>query len=148
MTQFQPNLCARKDIPGLAALQPFFEGLRRERAFADLSFAVSGVLFRGESLVLTRRGPEARDENGKLEFVGGETLANSTWKQNLEREVHEELGGEVRIVIDGILCAQLQQFDPDANHVWCVVSLRESRCAMRSVKSPRSARSPSSTGLA
>jgi hypothetical protein len=121
-SMIQSDQLAWGDLPGLAAMQPFLNGLKSGQDFPDLAFAVSGVLFRGESLLLTRRGPKARDENGKLEFVGGETIADLSWDENLRRETCEEFGAEVRIAIDGVLCAQLQQFDPDSHRVWCIIS--------------------------
>lgn len=54
------------------------------------------ILDKDQKLLLLERGPLARDENGKLEGVGGRAEAEDL-RSELLREAHEEIGADVRL---------------------------------------------------
>lgn len=84
-----------------------------------LPLAVSALLFDTDGhILLIKRGPAARDAQGLLEGVGGETDCVHTLKENLVREVTEELGA-IEITVAPPFLVHRLEFD---NRPWLVVS--------------------------
>jgi 8-oxo-dGTP diphosphatase len=48
-------------------------------------------------LLLTKRGPQAKNERGKWEIPGGSLEFGETLEQGLKREIREELGIEIQV---------------------------------------------------
>lgn len=75
--------------------------------------AVEALIFTPDGrLLLEKRGPEARDEIGKLEGVGGGLGEHADLLEKLRSEVYEELKIEASgIIIDRFLEIRQVQFD-------------------------------------
>lgn len=84
----------------------------------DYSFAVLGLFIDREGkVILQRRGPKARDAEGKLACIGGALIdSDETFRKALEREIREEVGSEASIKIDSFICGGLERkYDPETN---------------------------------
>lgn len=70
----------------------------------DSFVAVEGLIFdKNYRWILHRRGPKCRDEQYKLEGIGGRIDAGESFLHALEREIEEEVGVEANIKPIGIL---------------------------------------------
>ena len=64
-----------------------------------IGIGVGAAIFNKDGqLLIARRGPKARNEQGKWEIPGGSVEFGETLKQALKREVKEELGIEIELV--------------------------------------------------
>lgn len=78
------------------------------------------ILNKDRKLLLLERGPLARDENGKLEGVGGRVEAEDL-RLELLREVHEEIGAD--IVLDNVRFVELKNdVIADSGKRWVIAS--------------------------
>jgi len=87
----------------------------------SFSVAVEALILNKDSkLLLLERGPLARDENGKLEGVGGRVEAESL-RLELLREVNEEIGAD--IVLDNVRFVELKNdVIADSGKRWVIAS--------------------------
>jgi ADP-ribose pyrophosphatase YjhB (NUDIX family) len=64
------------------------------------SIAVESLIFDADNrLLLLRRGASARDEVGKLEGIGGRADESTTLREELFREIAEEIGSDLKIEV-------------------------------------------------
>lgn len=76
--------------------------------------AVGSLIFRDDDrVVLLERGNKARDEQGKLEGVGGGLDNEQDLHKALLREVNEELGEDVKINIEKLLTVMILPGEKD-----------------------------------
>jgi len=78
--------------------------------------AIGAMIFNDQGKVLlTKRGPKARNEVGKWDFPGGAVNFGEKLEDAVKREVREELGIEIEVI------EQLETVDhiiPDENQHW------------------------------
>jgi hypothetical protein len=83
--------------------------------------AVEGLIFRSDGrLLLEKRGPQCRDEIGKLEGVGGSLGTAENLLQKLHEEFEQELAAKnvgLEIAIDRLLEVRQVQFE-EAGRGW------------------------------
>lgn len=73
-------------------------------SLSQYSVAVEGLIFNdGGDWILMERGGGARDEVGKLEGVGGRVESGGRFRDELLREIREEVGSGANIEILGFL---------------------------------------------
>lgn len=82
--------------------------------------AVAGLIFTpDDKILLTRRGPKARDKHGKLEGIGGGLRpSDKSLHAALHREIREEIG-KVKIKIEDFLTVKV--LPGDDGTYWVVV---------------------------
>lgn len=94
-------------------------------AHQDYSIAVEALLFMPNGkLLLEKRGPTALDERGKLEGVGGGLDEGNEIIQQIYQEVEEELGEQIKCIIEAFLEIRFVRFDQPGYGLrnWVVVS--------------------------
>lgn len=86
------------------------------------SIAAEALLFdRQMKWVLMKRGPECRDEVGKLEGIGGEVEdQDDSFREAVRREIEEEVGEKAGIEIVDFF--EVRKDVPDSGETWLVVS--------------------------
>lgn len=63
-----------------------------------IGVGMGAVIFNDEGkILLTKRGPEAKNERGTWEIPGGALEFGETFEQGLKREILEELGIEIEV---------------------------------------------------
>lgn len=82
--------------------------------------AVAGLIFtQDDKVILTQRGPKARDKQGQFEGVGGGLRpSDKSLHAALRREIREEIG-RVKIKIEDLLTVKILSGDDGTN--WVVV---------------------------
>lgn len=66
------------------------------------------LLLKNDQILLMKRGSEARSEQGKWEFCGGQVELGETFDQTAKREAKEELG----VIIDDVNLLFSDTVDP------------------------------------
>ena len=92
-----------------------------------IKVAVVAFIFKGEKLILNRRGSGARDDVGKLQAIGGSVnKSDETFISALKREIAEETGNSFVRIGDFIGAFHDRKMDNEAKEVvdWIILGYK------------------------
>lgn len=117
-----------KMIRNKEELSAYLESIGYDKSESDYKIAVEALIFTPEGkVILEERGPDAKDEVGKLEGVGGGIGDNDDLHRALQEEIGTELGvleGGLKVEIERLLEVRQVQFEDELGYLndWVVVS--------------------------
>lgn len=110
-------------------MQELIEKIKNISGLSKIKVGVVCFIFdENGKLILSRRGPGARDEIGKLQAIGGSiNKSDLNFRSAVIREIMEEAGTEANVEIDKFIGAQIDtKMDKHTNELtsWVILAYK------------------------